>query len=210
MNDHIRKCQQEKVEWSKVVSNVEVMENLTKKVKQLELDLKDSEEKRKIAIVNQHEAEYATRKIKTEYERLKIENNCLNSLIDLQKLTIKSPSIKVIEAPVPQSSLPPTLTPTFSSSPGPEKADSVDKTGSDDSSSSTNAPETCTLPPPSWPPLTVPQVQRKLTVWPRLGLLTHLPLQIHLRPAPSPLTSLPPLTIPQMHLRLGLQLQKKN
>ena len=45
INEHIRKCQKGNVKWSKVVSNVEVMDTLTKKVRHLESDLKDSEEK---------------------------------------------------------------------------------------------------------------------------------------------------------------------
>ena len=45
MNNHIRKCQEEKVSIPGVASNVESIETLTKKVKRLELDLKDFEEK---------------------------------------------------------------------------------------------------------------------------------------------------------------------
>ena len=63
----------------------DLIESLTKKVKLLESQFKESEEKRKKSILDQHEAEYATRKIKSEHERLKIENSCLNNLLDLQK-----------------------------------------------------------------------------------------------------------------------------
>ena len=58
----------------------------------LETELRESEEKRKKAIFDQHEAEYATKRIKSEHEQLKVENDCLNSLIDLQKLKIESSS----------------------------------------------------------------------------------------------------------------------
>ena len=61
------------------------LETLRKKVKLLESHLKESEDKRKKSIIDQHEAEYATRKIKAENEQLKIENSCLNNILDLQK-----------------------------------------------------------------------------------------------------------------------------
>ena len=74
---------------------------LEKKVKHLESQLKESEEKRKKSIVDQHEAEYATRKIRSEHERLKIEYNCLNNLMDLQKSNMKTSIQTKISSPEP-------------------------------------------------------------------------------------------------------------
>ena len=59
-------------------------------MKLFESQLKESEEKRKKSIIDQHEAEYATRKIKSEHERLKIENSCLKNLLDLKKSKVKA------------------------------------------------------------------------------------------------------------------------
>ena len=68
----------------------DLIESLSKKVKLLEAQLKESEEKRKKSIIDQNEAEYATRKIKSEHGRLKIENSCLNNLLDLQKSKVEA------------------------------------------------------------------------------------------------------------------------
>ena len=59
-------------------------------MKLLESQLKESEEKRKKSILDQHEAEYATPKIKSEHEQLKMENSCLNNLLDLKKSKVEA------------------------------------------------------------------------------------------------------------------------
>ena len=68
MKEHTGKHHREEMKKCEPNQKEDLIESLTKKVKLLEAQLKESEEKRKKSILDQHEAEYATRKIKSEHE----------------------------------------------------------------------------------------------------------------------------------------------
>ena len=89
INEHMNIFHNKEIQKCEDVVKGDSIESLKIKVKLLQTQLKESEEKRKKAIVDQHEAEYATRKIRSEYETIKIEKKCLNELLELQKSEIE-------------------------------------------------------------------------------------------------------------------------
>ena len=101
INDHIKKYHKEEMKKCEALPKENSIETLKKKVKLLESQLRDSEEKRKKSIIDQHEAEYATKKIKSEHERLKIEYSCLNNLLDLEKSKNEAKSHSKVSSPKP-------------------------------------------------------------------------------------------------------------
>ena len=99
LNDHMNWFHKKEIIETEDLIKVDSIDSLKKKVKNLESQLKESEEKRKKSILDQHEAEYATRKIRSENEKLKIENNCMNNLLDLQKSKMEA-TLKTNTSPI--------------------------------------------------------------------------------------------------------------
>ena len=83
MKKHSKQCTISKENYSEYLEKK--VKSLESRLKKSESMLKESEEGRVRAIELQHEAEYEVRKIKSELERKKIENKCLNNLIEFQK-----------------------------------------------------------------------------------------------------------------------------